>query len=309
MRRAPPGRVIMSGVVQGLGLYVVAFVAPSVGAWAFLHYEAGRMFRDDPGIRSTTWRRENLFPRSLWRAALLAGAASLAMTLGTSVLMRRVKPADPRLFEGLARSDLPGLLPFIALAAVAGALVVFLPVARDPPVPSQFGRSLQCTRRGRCFTALTLGVGFVGINTGSDTLLTVLGALLGLIVASGLLSELSLRRLRAAWRTVPAGATDPAPAPDLFVINEGRFPAYALEVRTGRRLHAWRRLLVVPPRGEKRAAAAPSVTADAADLRWVCITTDFPFGFFKKSALMTVETEGAKPAGASSPPARESGAP
>jgi hypothetical protein len=286
MQHAPPERVIMSEVVQGLGLYVGAFVAPSVGAWALLHYEVGRMFRDDPGIRSTTWRRENLFPRSLWRAALLAGAASLAMTVGTRVLMRRTRPPDPRLFEGLAHSDLPDLLPFIALAAVAGALVVFLPVAPYPPVP----RRLQHTRRGRCFTALSIGVGFVGINTGSATLFTVLGALLGLIVASGILSELSLRGLRVAWRTVPASTVGPTPA--LFVINEGAFPAYALEVRTGRRLQVCSRVLVVSPRSEQRTTAAAIANADAADLRWVCITTEFPFGLFKKSAPVTVVDDG-----------------
>ncbi len=111
MQRTPPGRVIMSEVVQGLGLYVVAFVAPSIGAWTFVRYEVGRMFRDDPAIRSTTWRRERRFPRSLWRAALLASERSSACcpvarhSLDQRLWSRRTSPSSRRSDLGTVPSE------------------------------------------------------------------------------------------------------------------------------------------------------------------------------------------------------------
>ena len=64
-------------------------------------------------------------------------------------------------------------------------------------------RRLRLTREGRVFLALTLGIGLAAINTGNNLLYLVLGWLLSLIVASGYLSNLSLRGLRAQRRPPP----------------------------------------------------------------------------------------------------------
>jgi uncharacterized protein (DUF58 family) len=57
-------------------------------------------------------------------------------------------------------------------------------------------RRLKFTREGRWFCGITLGIGFAAINTGNNLLYLVLGMMLSLIVASGILSELALRGLR-----------------------------------------------------------------------------------------------------------------
>ncbi|MEM6992356.1 MAG: DUF58 domain-containing protein [Myxococcota bacterium] len=59
------------------------------------------------------------------------------------------------------------------------------------------GRSLQITKSGWLFIGLTLLVGFAAINSGSNLLHAVFGAMLALIIGSGVLSEATVRRVRA----------------------------------------------------------------------------------------------------------------
>ena len=55
-------------------------------------------------------------------------------------------------------------------------------------------RKLKFTREGKYYLGITLGVGFAAINTGNNLLYLLLGMLLSLIVVSGVMSDLSLRR-------------------------------------------------------------------------------------------------------------------
>lgn len=57
-------------------------------------------------------------------------------------------------------------------------------------------RTLTVTRAGRTYLVLTIGIGLGALNTGNNLLYLVLGVQLATIVASGLLSEASLRGLR-----------------------------------------------------------------------------------------------------------------
>ena len=58
------------------------------------------------------------------------------------------------------------------------------------------GRSLEITKAGYIFIALTLGIGFAAINSGSNLLHVVFGVQLGVVVASGMLSERMVSRVR-----------------------------------------------------------------------------------------------------------------
>ena len=66
-------------------------------------------------------------------------------------------------------------------------------------------RKLKFTREGKYYLGITLGVGFAAINTGNNLLYLLLGMLLSLMLVSGVMSDLSLRRLtvtrRLAWLT------------------------------------------------------------------------------------------------------------
>ena len=56
-------------------------------------------------------------------------------------------------------------------------------------------RRLSFTREGRLIVLLSVGVGFAAINTGNNLLYLLLGWLLSFIIASGVLSEATLRAL------------------------------------------------------------------------------------------------------------------
>src|SRR3954451_5659740 len=64
-------------------------------------------------------------------------------------------------------------------------------------------RRLSFTREGRIIVILSVGVGFAAINTGNNLLYLLLGWLLSFIIASGILSELTLRALSVERRPPP----------------------------------------------------------------------------------------------------------
>src|SRR5439155_14594703 len=64
-------------------------------------------------------------------------------------------------------------------------------------------RRLSFTREGRIIVFLSVGVGFAAINTGNNLLYLLLGWLLSFIIASGILSEMTLRALSVDRRPPP----------------------------------------------------------------------------------------------------------
>ncbi len=64
-------------------------------------------------------------------------------------------------------------------------------------------RRLRFTREGRIIVLLSVGVGFAAINTGNNLLYLLLGWLLSFIIASGILSEMTLKRLTVERRPPP----------------------------------------------------------------------------------------------------------
>src|SRR5258707_12736402 len=92
-------------------------------------------------------------------------------------------------------------------------------------------RQLKFTREGKFFVGITLGVGFAAINTGNNLLYLLLGMMLSLIIASGVLSEMSLRGLSVA-REPPARPH--AGKPFLMGVSlqnhKRRLPSFSIEV-------------------------------------------------------------------------------
>ena len=66
-----------------------------------------------------------------------------------------------------------------------------------------FPRKLAFTREGKFLVLITMGMGFAAVNTGSNLLYLLMAMLLALIVGSGILSELVLRKL--SWEVEIAG--------------------------------------------------------------------------------------------------------
>ncbi len=92
-------------------------------------------------------------------------------------------------------------------------------------------RRLKLTREGKYFIGVTFGVGFAAINTGNNLLYLLLGMLLSLIIVSGLLSELSLRKLTVTRRLPPRAQVGRPHLVEIEVFNHKKnSPSYAIEI-------------------------------------------------------------------------------
>jgi uncharacterized protein (DUF58 family) len=157
-------------------------------------------------------------------------------------------------------------------------------------------RRLRFTREGKYFVGITIGVGFAAINTGNNLLYLLLGMMLSLIVASGIMSELSLRDLKVTRQ--PPGRIH-ARRPFLMGIGlsngKKKLPSFSVEVEdlvadkpldkkcyflklpAGRLQHTSYRH-TFPRRGRYTYSGFR-------------LSTKFPFALFRKSRLVEMETE------------------
>ncbi len=177
------------------------------------------------------------------------------------------------------------------------------------------GRSLEITRAGKLFILLTLAVGFAAINSGANLLHAIFGAMMAVIIASGMLSDAWVGAV-AITRRAPGPLVAGHPGPlevtftatgtrpvfglsveddDLTVAPIRTTPAFALYVPEGRSVirHA---TVTAPTRGRHR--LPPAVVATRA-----------PFGLFVKrralprtgAVLVLPRPAGALPAPAAAP--------
>jgi uncharacterized protein (DUF58 family) len=177
-------------------------------------------------------------------------------------------------------------------------------------------RQLAFTASGKYFVLMTLAVGFGAINTGNNLLFLLLGMMLSLILASGVLSEAVLRRLKA-HRMAPQRIYAGIPSPAHFrLTNPKKWASLSIEVSEGpvRAVHGPLQASILGPTAHpwwkfwKSTARDPaSIVASSYCLRVdageelnvetiyrlpkrglyrctsVVVSTRFPFGFFHKS--------------------------
>ena len=154
-------------------------------------------------------------------------------------------------------------------------------------------RTLKINTSGRYFIGITLAVGLAAINTGNNLLYIILGALLSFVVASGILSNSTLRKLRFT-RDIPARVF--ARTPVLYGISVRNYkkfvPSYLITVldepvadKPGffTVVHAGQLASTVieavfPKRGR--------YTMDV-----LTVTTAFPFGLFTKGMTVNPDDE------------------
>src|SRR6476620_6268968 len=91
-------------------------------------------------------------------------------------------------------------------------------------------RTLKVTRSGRTFLVVTFGVGLGALNTGNNLLYLVLGLLLSLIVASGVLSERCLYDLQVR-RILPDAAHASEPFALRYEVSRRKGWGFALTLR------------------------------------------------------------------------------
>jgi uncharacterized protein (DUF58 family) len=157
-------------------------------------------------------------------------------------------------------------------------------------------RRLQFTREGKYFVGITFGVGFAAINTGNNLLYLLLGMMLSLIIASGVLSESSLRGLEVS-RQPPARLH--AGRPFLMGIglrnHKGRLPSFSIEVEdlVGAKPLDKKCYFLKLPAGRLQHTSYRHTFARRGRYTFTGfrLSTKFPFALFRKSRLVDASVE------------------
>lgn len=159
---------------------------------------------------------------------------------------------------------------------------------------------LTLTQRGSGFCALTLGVGFVALNSGNNLIYLVLGMMLALILSSGVLSSINLHRVRVKRRDALRGFAGAPIKVKLRLVNlKPRWPSMGIgvedppvykksgaqkgQVTEGRES---RSMYIFRLRALEEESIQYQLTLHRRGrytLEGARIYTRFPFGFFEKS--------------------------
>src|SRR5688572_3618188 len=89
----------------------------------------------------------------------------------------------------------------------------------------------RSTREGKAFFFVTVGVGLAAINTGNNLLFLIFGFMMSLIVMSGILSEIVLRKVKVARRLPERAFAGATTLIEVSLANGKAWaPSYSLEV-------------------------------------------------------------------------------
>jgi len=160
-------------------------------------------------------------------------------------------------------------------------------------------RTLALTREGAGFIFLSLAVGVGAINTGNNLLYLILAMCCSFIVVSGILSELTMKKVSLKAK-VPAEFYAEDPVPMILNVTNGKrkFPSYSLRLsfpteygppyKVDREVYLFHLpqassvektlLLTAQKRGPLKISSCQ-------------LSTSFPFGFFLKKKALRLDTE------------------
>jgi uncharacterized protein (DUF58 family) len=157
-------------------------------------------------------------------------------------------------------------------------------------------RRLSFTREGRLVVLLAIGVGLAAVNTGNNLLYLLLGWLLSFIVASGVLSEGTMRGLGVSHRP-PARIHAGVPfLMEIAVANtKAKRASFSIEIEDligGVPLDKKCYFLKIPPgRTQRTSYRHTFLRRGAYRIDGVRIATKFPFALFRKSRDVDADTE------------------
>jgi len=149
-------------------------------------------------------------------------------------------------------------------------------------------RRLSFTREGKILVFLSIGVGFAAINTGNNLLYLLLGWMLSFIIASGVLSEQTLRKLVVERRPPPKiFASEPFLMEVVIKNGKAKRASYSIEVEDlqgktpiDKRCY----FLKIPEAKSQRTSYRHTfVRRGLYTLTGYRLATKFPFALFRKS--------------------------
>jgi uncharacterized protein (DUF58 family) len=149
-------------------------------------------------------------------------------------------------------------------------------------------RRLRFTREGRYFVAITVGIGLAAVNTGNNLLYLLLGWLLSVIIASGALSEVTMRGLAVRRRPPPRVFARQPFLMEISVENvKESLASYSIEIEdlvAGKPLDKKCYFLKVPPGRVQRTSYRHTFSRRGLyRFTGFRIGTKFPFALFRKT--------------------------
>ena len=160
-------------------------------------------------------------------------------------------------------------------------------------------RQLRITRIGWFYIGLTFGLGAAGINTGNNLIFLTCGVMLGMIVASGILSERCLRGLTVRRELPDRFTAGQATLVGIAVHNQKKGPSFGILVseettlppvqgielrnKRGLPLGQCQFPIIRPGETARRAYLFTPVRRGTLSLVRLRVATRFPFGLFEKS--------------------------
>ncbi len=144
-------------------------------------------------------------------------------------------------------------------------------------------RQLRIMRAGWFYLALTVSMGFAGINTGNNLIYLTCGLMLGVIVASGLLSERCLRGLEIERQLPEAAVCDRPMLVGISLQNRKRSTSFGLLVEDLESGGRCQYPLVPPGELDHRSYTQTPTQRGRLRLGTLRVATRFPFGIFEKS--------------------------
>lgn len=149
-------------------------------------------------------------------------------------------------------------------------------------------RRLRFTREGRIIVLLSIGIGFAAINTGNNLLYLLLGWLLSFIIASGILSEMTLKRLTVERRPPPrVYANEPFLMEVVIENGKPNRASFSIEVEdlmNGTPLDKRCYFLKIPAAKSQRTSYRHTFSRRGLyTLSGYRLATKFPFALFRKS--------------------------
>ena len=175
----------------------------------------------------------------------------------------------------------------------------FPPISKPVFTLNTRNRSLQITREGAGFIILIFAVGVGAIFTGSNLLYLVVAMCLSLLVVSGILSELALKKISVKSSLPPTVyAGDHFSIPLIIANDKKYFSSYCLRItlipvdtnrlegNTGVTLFH-----MAPASVDEKNLLVKAVKRGPLRIKGFQISTSFPFGFFCKIKYLPMDDE------------------
>lgn len=154
-------------------------------------------------------------------------------------------------------------------------------------------RKLEVSTGGRWFLAFTIVLGVVAINSGNNVVYLLESLLLSSLIFSGILSELTLTRIKFTRQIRQAAAGEQAG--DILVLqNTGWLPLYCVELGEWKngKFTALAFVLQIPGHSELKIKSHQIVELRGRH-QWdsLALGTSFPFGFARKLRIIPLKGE------------------